>query len=66
MLPYGCDVVLRAKPTAAQSSFDSLNEQIKKIFGKIAKNLQDQNQLMQTMCLKTSEDSDSKASSQEQ
>ncbi|MFU0540174.1 ribonuclease P protein component [Gardnerella vaginalis] len=66
LLPYGCDVVLRAKPTAAQSSFDSLNEQIKKIFGKIAKNLQDQNQFMQTMCLKTSEDSDSKASSQEQ
>ncbi|KXA18047.1 ribonuclease P protein component [Gardnerella vaginalis] len=43
LLPNGCDVVLRAKPTAASASFESLNEQIKKIFGKIARN-QDKNQ----------------------
>lgn len=36
LLPYGCDVVLRAKPTAAESSFDSLHSQIEKLFAKIS------------------------------
>lgn len=40
LLPVGCDVILRAKPTAAQSSFDSLYQQIEKLFGKISVVLQ--------------------------
>ena len=44
LLPNGCDVVLRAKPTAASASFESLNEQIKKIFEKITKIVQNQSQ----------------------
>lgn len=39
LLPAGCDVVLRAKPSAAQSSFDSLQCQIQKLFGKISADL---------------------------
>ncbi len=40
LLPSGCDVVLRAKPTAAAASFDSLHKQIQKLFGKISESLQ--------------------------
>ena len=73
LLPNGCDVVLRAKPTAASTSFESLNEQIKKIFSKIAKNVKAENQVnMQNARVKISdisEDSDisnNKTGSQEQ
>lgn len=38
VLPTQCDVVLRAKPTAASASFASLDEQVTKIFTKIAMN----------------------------
>lgn len=44
LLPNGCDVVLRAKSTAASASFESLNEQVKKIFEKITKIVQNQSQ----------------------
>ena len=37
LLPSGCDVVLRAKPTAAEVSFDSLLKQVQKLFCKINK-----------------------------
>lgn len=40
LLPAGCDVVLRAKPTAAKASFDSLQKQIQKLFEKISEVLQ--------------------------
>ena len=40
LLPSGCDVVLRAKPTASEASFDSLHKQIQKLFEKISTALQ--------------------------
>ncbi|WP_427876003.1 ribonuclease P protein component [Gardnerella sp. 2492-Sm] len=36
LLPQNCDVILRAKPTAAEVSFDSLRLQIEKLFKKIS------------------------------
>ncbi|NEG55619.1 ribonuclease P protein component [Bifidobacterium platyrrhinorum] len=35
-LPEGCDIVLRAKPTAAHASFASLDEQVASGFAKVA------------------------------
>lgn len=40
LLPLGCDVILRAKPTAADCSFDSLHKQIEKLFKKISVSIQ--------------------------
>ncbi|PST47743.1 ribonuclease P protein component [Bifidobacterium callitrichos] len=35
-LPEGCDIVLRAKPSAAHASFQSLDEQVASGFAKVA------------------------------
>lgn len=36
-LPAGCDVVMRAKPSAANASFSSLDEQVAACFAKIGR-----------------------------
>ncbi|MDD6372911.1 MAG: ribonuclease P protein component [Bifidobacteriaceae bacterium] len=36
LLPAGCDIVLRAKPSAARASFQSLDAQVDKLFRKIS------------------------------
>lgn len=35
-LPSSCDIVMRAKPSAAQASFNSLEEQVALLFHKVA------------------------------
>nr|WP_240541334.1 ribonuclease P protein component [Bifidobacterium santillanense] len=39
-LPEGCDIVLRAKPSAATASFQSLDEQIASSFAKVASRIE--------------------------
>ncbi|MCI1978518.1 MAG: ribonuclease P protein component [Bifidobacteriaceae bacterium] len=36
VLPQGCDVILRARPSAAKADFDSLDAQVSKLFTKIS------------------------------
>ncbi|MBO5631898.1 MAG: ribonuclease P protein component [Aeriscardovia sp.] len=43
LLPENCDVILRAKKTAPDASFASLNEQIKTLFSRIARQLDSEN-----------------------
>lgn len=39
LLPSGCDIVMRAKPSAAHASFQSLDGQVESLFGKAAQRL---------------------------
>ena len=36
-LPHGCDIVMRAKPSAATAPFASLDDQVASCFAKVAK-----------------------------
>ncbi|KFI60113.1 ribonuclease P [Bifidobacterium gallicum DSM 20093 = LMG 11596] len=42
VLPLGCDVVMRAKPSAAHASFQSLDLQVHKLFKAIAQQMEQQ------------------------
>ncbi|WP_125963977.1 ribonuclease P protein component [Bifidobacterium dolichotidis] len=39
VLPLGCDVVMRAKPSAARASFQSLDSQVHRLFESVAKHV---------------------------